>query len=765
MRQLLAVSFGLLFMIAGLRAVQAQTHVSGTVVDSSSGDPVAHATVRAAGTYAGTAASDEGRFALSVPAGVQRLRIGAVGYATVVRWIATGQDSVRMTVHLPPQNVPLGHVTVTADRRAIEQNPSRYTIRPASVKQTPGLGEPDVLRAAASLPGISQPNDIDARLNVRGGSSDQNQFLLDGIEIYNPTHLFGLYGAFNPYATGETTVHAASFPARHGGRLSSVIDVGTRVPSDSAYTRANLSLTSLSGAHAQEWGDTGVVLGVRRTYLDPVLAAMSSSSDGSMGYSFLDVNAKVRHSLSENVTVTGLGFFQRDHLSGSGGEGTFEGNSDASENRQESVITWGNALGALRLQAQQGALRHELTGSFVRSVTDAGLSSFTLDNILHDWTARYDGVLSGDRTRLRLGGQWKQQIFDYGWSTDSRETLANVLYGGLGVEEPSSGLPSTWRTRQARPLLSGYTSVERHLWGDRVTLRGGLRIDGVWQDEAVFQPRVRATVQATSALRIHASTGRYAQFAATGYEGQEFNVAEPLLPLDRPTTAWTTTAGVSADLGPRYQVRATTYARTMDRFPRLREATPSASEGLPFRYGTATAYGLDLMAEKSRGWITGQLSYSFGYVRTELSDERFPPSWSLPHSLRAMLGLQLGQWTLHTSGLVRSGLPYTPSRGRIRDLDPRGNDIQGDRHLLGARNSERVPPYARVDLALRRTYQAQWFDWTLYVQALNLLNRRNILRINPRELYAHGLQNTSGQQQGAQRSLPIIPTVGVEFSF
>ena len=763
MRQIAALAVVVLTAAMTTPLGRAQTVVTGTVVDSSSGEPVPRATVRAAGTYAGTAAGEDGRFSLRMPAGRRTLRVGAVGYATATRSLPVGRDSAEVTVRLRARSVPLGHVTVEADRTTSETRPFTFTIRPASVKQAPGLGEPDVIRAAASLPGISQPNDIDARLNVRGGSSDQNQYLLDGVEIYNPTHLFGLYGAYNPYATGNTTVHAASFPARHGGRLSSVIDVGTRTPPDTSYARANLSLTSLSGAYAKEWGDTGAVLGVRRTYLDPVLALASNQGEGSVSYSFLDVNAKVRHALTDRVTLIPFGFLQRDHLSSTGEEGPVE-DDEQSGQKQKSVTTWGNALGALRLRVRQEALRHELTGSFVRSVTDVEVSPLSLDNVLHDWTAHYDGVFTGDRTRVRLGGQWKRRSFDYGWSAGSRETLASVLYGGLSAEEPSFGLPSTWETRQARSLLSGYTCIERRLWGDRLTLRGGLRVDGIWQDAAIVQPRLRATVQATSSLHVHVSAGRYAQYVATGYEGQEFNVAEPLLPLDRPTTAWTYTAGLTADIGDVYRVQAVAYARTMDRFPRLREEAPSG-DGLPFRYGTATAYGLDLLAERSRGWITGQLAYSFGRVRTEFDGRRFPPSWAIPHSLRATLGLKLGTWTIQASGHVRSGLPYTPAVGRIRGIDEPIGGLE-DRYLLGEKNSERVPPYARVDLALRRTYTADRFDWTLYVQALNLLNRRNVLRINPREFYTAGINDTGGgQQQGAQRSLPIVPTLGVEFTF
>ena len=757
--------FGLLLLAAGPPVASGQTIVTGSVVDSSSGNPVAHATIRAAGTYKGTAADEKGQFAIQVPAEVDRLRIGAVGYATVGRAVPAGRDSVEMTVRLRPKNVPLGHITVEADRTTGETRPSSFTIRPASVKQAPSLGEPDVLRAAASLPGIAQPNDIDARLNVRGGSSDQNQFLLDGIEIYNPTHLYGLFGAFNPYATGETSIHAASFPARHGGRLSSVINVRTRTPRDSAYTRANLSLVSLSGAHAQEWGDTGVVVGVRRTYLDPILAA-TGPEDGSVGYNFLDTNAKVTHALTDHVSVTGFGFLQRDDLSVESGDGPIEGDgTTGGAGRDTTTTIWGNALGALRLEAQYGASRHELTGSFVHSFTDVEVPSLTLDNVLRDWTVKYDGSLTWRRTRLRVGGQWKRRVFNYGWDSSSRETLSNALFGGVGVEEPPPGLPTSWRRRTARTRLAGHATVEQRLLGDRLTLRGGVRVDAPRTDAAVWQPRLRATIEATSALRLHASAGRYGQYMATGYEGKEFNVAEPLLPLDRPTTAWTYTAGLTADLGDTYRVRAVGYARTMDRFPRLRREPAAAEGALPFRYGTARAYGIDLLAEKSRGWITGQLAYSFGHVRTEFDGDRFPPSWSIPHSLRATLGLRIGKWTIQSTGNVHSGLPFTPAIARISGIEQPTGGLR-DRYLFGEKNSERLSPYARLDLALRRTYTAEWFNWTLYVQALNVLNRRNVLRLNPGEFYDYGIDATDGgEQQGTQRSLPIVPTVGVEFRF
>ena len=226
----------------------AQTVVTGRIVDAQTDAPIPRATVLAEGTYTGTAAGDDGRFVLRVSEATA-LRFDALGYAPKTLRLSSDDlaaDTTRLTVQLAPRNVPLGHVTVTAERAPAYASPSRYVISPASAKQIPALGEPDVVRAAARIPGIAQPNDLDTRLNVRGGAADQNQYLLNGVELYNPTHLFGLFGAFNAYALEEVNVHAADVPARYGGRLSSVIDVTTRVPDDSTYAQANVSLVSMS---------------------------------------------------------------------------------------------------------------------------------------------------------------------------------------------------------------------------------------------------------------------------------------------------------------------------------------------------------------------------------------------------------------------------------------------------------------------------------------------------------------------------------------
>jgi hypothetical protein len=93
------------------------------------------------------------------------------------------------------------------------------------VKRLPGLAESDVLRAVEVLPGVVSTSDFSAAFNVRGGSADENLILLDGFPIYNPFHMGGLFSVFNTDMVRRAELLAGGFPARYGGRVSSVLTV------------------------------------------------------------------------------------------------------------------------------------------------------------------------------------------------------------------------------------------------------------------------------------------------------------------------------------------------------------------------------------------------------------------------------------------------------------------------------------------------------------------------------------------------------------
>ena len=719
--------------------------VTGSVTDSTSGASIPRATIRVADSFEGTAADTSGRYRLALEAGSHVLVVQAVGYTTVRRAIRVRRaDTTRVDVRLAPETLQLG--TVTVEAAGTGNAPSVHRLSAASLKNAPALGEPDVIRTVGMLPSVTQTNDLKSSLNVRGGASDQNQYLIDGIEVYNPNHLAGLLGPFNVQALEDVTVHAAQFPARYGGRLSSVIDLQTRRPPDTTFVRGNVSLVSASGVASRQLGDGGVTLAARRTYADPVLAAVGSG----FWYNFHDINLRAFYELGSGVTLETLGFLSRDAVSP-----RTTASADSGSTGPE--ITWGGRMGALRLRHQAGSYRHRLTGSYVRSYLSGsvrGEPDAYFDNGIRSLTAAYRGQWTNRQTQVSVGAELDRQSTEYGWQEAGDVQIEELIY-----EEA----PPAFQQTQERPLYVGYASVERHL-GLAWSVQAGLRYsfagpDGVSSGQ--WAPRFRLSYDASDQVTLTATTGRYLQYVAEGAEGKEFRIDEPTFLLSSPQTAWTTTLGATWQARRGVEVGAEAYYRRFDDVARL--ALTSTADYPTFDRTTGTARGVDVFARKTNGWFTGQISYSYTGTRLSIDDTTAPPAWNVPHTLQGLAGIWLGDyWQFRVAGTWRSGLPYTPAAGSFRAPVSRAEDDR-ERFIEGAVNSERLPDYVRFDVSLRRTYQAEWFDWTLYVQALNVLNRTNPVRIDTRQLYRG--DSTQNLPPGIESSMPIIPSVGAEFQF
>ncbi len=734
----------LLVLIAAPTRAQKQAHVTGTVTDTTSA-PVSYASVQVAGTFMGAAADEEGHYAISLPPGTHVLRFRALGYQTEERTVTLeAGETVRLDVTLVPKQLQLGQVTVEAERA--RSAPSTYRLSARSIKNAPALGIPDVVRAAALLPGVTQANDLKASLNVRGGASDQNLFLLDGVPVYQPTHLFGIFSAFNLWALRDVTFYAGTFPVRYGGRLSSVMALRTKTPRDSSMTKAHLSLISANVAATRQWGNTFVLVAARRAYLDLVLAA--AGTDGS--YNFYDANLKVVHDLSGGWALEAMGFLSRDAAT------AYATGRYADVDSLRSRTHWGNYLGALRLRYDGARSSHRLTGSVTQrfSRNDYPGGNDHVRTRFTDLALRYNGAVTFSKNRFRFGLNYRQLRLNYGWQAQGGLELETLFY---------EGLPLIFDAKDRAPMYSAYFSAER-LLTSRLRLRGGLRYSNLGAlGGGVLSPRLDASYRVSEAVTLTAGAGRYAQFMAEGAEGIEFTVGEPLFLLRRPQHAWTYALGTITTFdGGAYRLSTETYYRSFSEIARLKGelGTPFPT----FTFGEGTAFGLDVFLQKQRGWLTYQLSYSFLHARMDLGEGAYSPGWGVPHTVQGLLGLKLGHyWKFTLAGTFRSGLPYTPVVGKF--IGPgTENANEFDLHYIpGERNSVRFPPYTRLDVALRRTYRSRWFTWTLSVQIMNLLNQGNELRLDPQRYYRY--LPAGAERHGLATSLPIIPSVGVELTF
>ena len=247
--------------------------ISGYVTDGKSQETLLGASVYDAATMKGSVTNNFGYYTLKLPEGQVDFRASFVGYDPYQARFDLKNDTV-INIFLAQSN-QLNEVTVTA--RAIESNVkgtqmSTIELPVMQLKKVPALfGETDVIKALQLLPGVQSGTEGSAGMYVRGGGPDENLILLDGVPLYNVNHAAGFFSAFNADAIKNVTLYKGNFPARFGGRLSSVVDVRMK-DGDMYEYHGNLSLGLIASKINVEGpiikGKTSFNLSFRRTYYD-----------------------------------------------------------------------------------------------------------------------------------------------------------------------------------------------------------------------------------------------------------------------------------------------------------------------------------------------------------------------------------------------------------------------------------------------------------------------------------------------------------------
>ena len=815
-RVVLGVLLGL--ALAGAASAQPTGALTGAVRDGVTGEPLPGATVALVGTDRGTATNRAGYFALrDVPSGVVDLRASFIGYRdTTLAVTVAAREVKRIEVALRP-------ATRTLEEVVVEEERARYgsaalvgvialPVERLAEIPTPG-GEHDLFRALQMMPGIASGNEVSSGLYVRGGTSDQNLILLDGVPVYNPWHLFGFFSTFNADALKGVRLIKGVPPAEYGGRLSAVLDLSMNEGRRDRFGgAAHLGLVSsrlvLEGPLAR---DVTLMTSLRRTYFDLATGIVDRATGGGLydnlfpRYAFDDLNGKLVWQTSPQSKLALSGYYGSDHLRLDQESATLvvnplTGAESYSPTRGGIRYGWRNATLGVRFEHALGTVAYltaqayltryafgsdffleadsvlqpadDLSGGFTPGPAAARL---LYDVDLTDLAARADlDVYTLAPHRFRAGIHVIQHRFD-----DVARAEADPFYGYL--IEPDS------LVRFVRPLEAALYVQDDWPVTPRLRVQAGLRGTYFSSVEAFrLSPRLAAAYDLSENWQVSAGVGHAAQFIQ--------RVTDTLLPFqnDRwipaggeigPADAYQSTVELRVRPTPAYRFSAGAYYRILDGVytisPIARGETQPGGDDLallrpqtrlPTR-GDGRAYGLELLVEKMAGRLTGHLAYTLAHTRRRFDlinrGRSYPAQHDRLHDLTAVARLRLsGSWHLGAAFTFKTGQPFSLPVGAYVTDDPFLEETVT--YDVSNFNGSRAAPHHRLDLSLEGSlFRFIGNPLVFALDVYNVYSRRNPLvtywDVLADEAPGGGIESRLQVMQYG--GLPVLPSVSLGYEF
>ena len=600
---------------------------------------------------------------------------------------------------------------------------STFSLSARDLIGAPGLLEADVMRVVQLLPGTVARNDYSIGYNVRGGESDQNLVRLDGMTILNPSHLGGLFSTFDVNAVDHADFLTGGFPAEYSGRLSSVLDVALRSRQPRASSWPCRRVDALGQGPRRGAGGPRVDPARRPpTYADQMVKAFT---DNELPYAFTDLVGKLHYPYGANGDVAITGYWGRDAL-------LLNLISDsAGRTPVDLALAWGNRLLGVTWRHPMGAAVLEQRLSYTGFASDLELRPDLVryDNPASVWSAMSSLSFTGRNHHVKLGASFE--------GYDLRYTIVNPA---IPNRAGTAGQPLTRVLQHALPARVWAAFVDDQ-WRPTpaLLLRAGIRAERVaGADVTTVAPRAAFKVFLSPNLALTGSLGRYYQVIQS--------LADQDCRSRSTSSGWARTAGFpwrtrimswresSTGWGlaraRRFPLRRITrrFGASSARNPASRCATratySSRSRGTP---GAWTCCCAATWAVRAAGSPTASSRPS-----AVAGAESYPPAHDRRHSLNVVVqspgplgsafGLRFGFGSpLPYTALVGSWShgEYSPTSGTFT---PGGNTEP----LPGPLNGARYPAYSRLDAGFRWHARKWGLDWQPYLDAVNLLNRRNL---------------------------------------
>jgi hypothetical protein len=775
---------------------QAQKYtISGYIKDAASGESLIGANAFEKSSLSGTSSNTYGFYSLTLPASDSvTLIYSYVGYGAQVVRLALRQDTV-VNVGLQ-DNALLDEVVITAaeaDKIQEITQMSAVSVPIEQIKAMPAfLGEVDVLKTLQLLPGVQSGNEGTSGIYVRGGGPDQNLILLDGVPVYNASHLFGFFSVFNADAINSVNLIKGGFPARYGGRLSSVIDISMKEGNMKEF-HGEGSLGIVAGKLTLEGpiikDKTSFIVSARRTWIDllarPLIRAQTDG-DETVGYYFYDLNAKVNHRFSNRDRLYLSAYLGSDQFY-SRFDYDYEEDGISLQDENETGLNWGNVTSALRwnhtftpklfsnLTMTYSRYRFNIFDDYRYETLNDDRNVVKRQELvryfsgIEDFAAKLDmDFIPSPRHYVRFGANVIRHRFEPGAVNFQAE-------GGFQSDQLDSLLGSrdTYATEFA---LYGEDDVEL---SRRLKLNVGLHFSGFYVDQELYtslQPRVAARYLVSPQLSLKASYTRMTQFIhllTNAGIGLPTDLWVPATARIRPQDAQQFALGAAQEIGNGYEVSLEGYYKTMNNLIEYREGSSFIDLNSDWQdkvvVGDGESYGAELLVQKKEGRTTGWLGYTLSWSMRQFDDlnfgERFPYRYDRRHDLAIAV---MHQWKdrvdVSFSWVYGSGNAITLPTDRYAGTQLRFSNFGfggGTLFNYGKRNSFRMRAFHRLDASISFNKNTRWGERSWVLGVYNAYSRRN-----PFYLYLDESFDPNEPNRFRQVSLfPIIPSISYRFKF
>ncbi|GAB3971589.1 carboxypeptidase-like regulatory domain-containing protein [Spirosoma terrae] len=760
--------------------------IAGSIRNVASGEPVVGAAVYIENPRMGTVTDQFGYYSITLPRGRHDLKLRSIGMKDARRRIILYSDG-KLDIEMEDDVIALKEVVIEAEKdvniSGMQMGQQRVDIK--TIKQVPtALGEADLLRVILTLPGVKSVGESSTGLNVRGGATDQNLILYNDAMIYNTSHLFGFFSAFNPDIIKSAELYKSGIPSRFGGRLSSVLEVQTRDGNKKKLVGSGgigllTSRLTLEGPILKD--KTSFIIGGRSTYSDWLLRQLPNTAFNNSRASFYDLNLHVTHDFNERNTLYVTGYLSSD---------SFRLNSDTTYQYQNQAATlkWKHII------------NNKLYSVFTGSYSGYKYNVYSEKNPVNAYN-------------LNFGINQSQLKADFNYFPSNQHSLDFGISSTLYKLSPGNFQPRGSESLILPDVVANEQGIENAIYvGDKfditpkLSISGGLRYSAYTYlgPRSVFQyaPGLAKTVNTIIDTVSYSNNQpiktyhgpeyrfslRYALTSTSSIKASFNRMRQYIQMLSNttviaPTDIWKLSdPHIKPQIGDQYSLGFYRNNRTNTIETSVEVYYKTMQNLLDYRSGAVLllnhhietdvvnaqgmAYGVEFLVKKATGKLNGWLSYT--YARTLLrtngptsaetinQGSYYPSNYDKPHDVT-----MIGNYRINRRFSL--SLNFTYSTGRPITLPVSKFTLDGAQRILySERNQYRVPDYYRADFAMNiegnhKVRKLAHSSWTISVY--NLTGRRNV--------YSVYFKSENGVINGYRLSIfgQPIPSITYNFRF